>query len=210
MRKMTYKMKHWFPTFYCNYLWWKFQDIWRNIFINSLLCTFECPYLWRNYRTKSRTRIINTLLWSKLFWNKYVQKNTFWTEEHTLGNRSSNFSSKFSKSFPLTYRTYHRLESIRTNRNQSEHIFDSNQNPFSHVHTNFRFESNSLNLSEPDRTFPPRRPLSLPALPSVLQCISHFGVASPLRVGGANTKVFLRRAPCSIQAPPWTGDRLAS
>ena len=62
-------------------------------------------------------------------------------EEHTLGNRSSNFLSNFSKSFPLPYRTYYQLESIRTNRNQSEPIFDSNQNPFSHVHTNFRFES---------------------------------------------------------------------
>ena len=71
-------------------------------------------------------------------------------------------------------------------------------------------------------TFPPRCPLSLPspvrvgawieqgpslpALPSVLQCISHSGVAPPLRVGGAAAKVFLRRAPCSIQAPLRMGD----
>ena len=72
-----------FPTFDCTYLWWKCRDIWRNNRINSLLCPFECPYLWRNYRNKLRTRLINMSLWSKLFWNKYVRKTAYQTEQLT-------------------------------------------------------------------------------------------------------------------------------
>ena len=86
-------------------------------------------------------------------------------------------------------------------------IFDSNQN--THYLCTYHISSVrtiNRNLSEPDRTFPPRRPLSLPALPSVLQRFCLFGVASPLRFGGAAAKVFLRRAPSSIHAPPRTGD----
>ena len=77
IRNLTFKMKHWFPTFYCTYWWRNCRDIWRTNIIKSLLCPFECLYLWRNYRTKLRTSIINTLLWSKLCWNKYVWKNLF-------------------------------------------------------------------------------------------------------------------------------------
>ena len=72
-----------FPTFDCTYLLRNCRDTWKTNVINSLLCSFECPYLWRNYRTKLRTSIINTLLWSKMFWNKYVQKYIFWTKECT-------------------------------------------------------------------------------------------------------------------------------
>ena len=87
----------------------------RTSLTNSLLCPFECPYLWRNYRTKLRTSTINTSFLSKLFWNKYVRKNTFRTEEqYTRGNAS------VPRGTAHYLCTYH-LTFVRTiNRNQSE------------------------------------------------------------------------------------------
>ena len=79
----------------------RYGDIWRTNQINSLLCRFEWPYLWRNYRTNLRRSILNTFLWSKLFWNKYVRKNTFRTEERTewawyiIENNSKNQKQSF-------------------------------------------------------------------------------------------------------------------
>ena len=70
----------------------------------------------------------------KLFWNKYVRKNAFRTEEHILGGR---LCPRGAAHYLCTYH----IPSVRTiKRNQSEPIGTI---PFSLSFTNFRFQSKS-------------------------------------------------------------------
>ena len=59
-----------------------------------------------------------------LFWNKYVRKNAFRTEEHFLGGRlCPQGNSSLPLHVPYSLYTYHQEESIWTNRNHSFFIF---------------------------------------------------------------------------------------
>ena len=181
-----FEVKKWnfdFPIFDCTYLWRNCRDIWRTKLMNLLLCSFECPYLWRNYQTKLRTSIINMLLWSKLFWNKYVRKYTFRTEEQFLGRRHC---QQGDSSLPLYVPrvtahylyTYH-ISPVRTIKsNQYEPIGTI-------LYTNFRFESKSILARTEPFSFSftctyrtiltcssPRRPLFLHALS--FECTSNL------------------------------------